>query len=93
MVGFSAPVGMNGMGRQVNNQCLELDRLNLFPVPATSTPTSALHAHQRKNGQEPGYAKWLTPVSLFNVSLSTELLDGAALALRPLSSIPLPLLW
>lgn len=34
-----------------------------------------------------GKAKWLTPVSLLNVSLRTELLDEAALALRPLESI------
>lgn len=61
-------------------------------MPATPTPTSTLplaHAHERKNGQEPGYAKWFTLVSLFNVSLRTELLDEAALALRPLESIPL----
>lgn len=60
-------------------------------MPAIPTPTSTLplvHAHERKNGQEPGYAKWFTPVSLLNVSLRTELLDEAALAWRPLESIP-----
>lgn len=55
-------------------------------MPATPTYTQPLaHAHERKNGP----AKWLTLVSLFNVSLRTELLDEAALALRPLESIPL----
>lgn len=59
-------------------------------MPATPTSTLPLaHAHERKNGQEPGYVKWFTPVSLLNVGLRTELLDEAALALRPLSSIPL----
>lgn len=52
-------------------------------VPATPTSTLPLaHAHERM-----GKAKWLTPVSLLNVSLRTELLDEAALAWRPLESI------
>jgi hypothetical protein len=58
-------------------------------VPAIPISTLPLaHAHERKNGQEPGYAKWFTTVSLFNVSLRTELLDETAFALRPLESIP-----
>ena len=48
-------------------------------MPATPTSTLPLaHAHERKNGQEPGYAKWFTPVSLFNVSLRPERFDEAA---------------
>lgn len=53
-------------------------------IPIFDLPLA--HAHERKNGQEPGYAKWFTTVSLFNVSLRTFLLDETAL--RPLESIP-----